>query len=298
MSMTLIATTRAVDMQPLGIGGQRVIDASASILATLRRLLSPAHAALFAEPQPDPERGDIDWYSDGTGPAVVLTNLAEPERATARATLDRLTGDVSALAARLAASAEANDRRMGEMLNLALNVPDPRYITVIDRQPVLIAWGHRAADTSQQALAVHGSIQATRMETPAGVAPAGTVATGEVAPPMAILPPPIPAGVNATGAVSSLTMGGERAWLPLLLAALLLILAVWWLRSDFYRLDFARECRIGSSDQARLTAWRTAEANTAKLNAQLALLVNQVNRARQKCPSPPVAPRTPAGSGT
>jgi hypothetical protein len=60
MSGHPIATTVGRDLSPLGTGGQRAVDCWNTIVLLLERELSPAHAALLAEPLVNAARGVID----------------------------------------------------------------------------------------------------------------------------------------------------------------------------------------------------------------------------------------------
>ena len=145
---TLIATTAAEGLRPLAVGGQTAIGAVWQITAHLRRARGADHAALFAEPSPDAARGTIDWYAPGVGEAVPLASLPPETRASAEARLAALFADIAAEAAALKASAREGDRLLGELLSLAVRVPDPSFIRVRGTMPVLVAWGHERGGRS------------------------------------------------------------------------------------------------------------------------------------------------------
>src|SRR5205823_6891287 len=65
MDTVLVAQTRNAELHALGTGGQLAVLAWDQVTQYLRRTLSPAHALLFAEPNFDPERGTVDWYTEG-----------------------------------------------------------------------------------------------------------------------------------------------------------------------------------------------------------------------------------------
>ncbi|WP_144300308.1 hypothetical protein [Elioraea rosea] len=145
---SLIATTEAAGLRPLAVGGQGVTGAAWQIAAHLRRARGPDHAALFAEPTADAARGIIDWYAPGEGDAVPLASLEPGARAEAEARLASLFADISAEATALKASPREGDKLLGELLSLAMRVPDPSYIRVRNGRPVLVAWGHEAGGRS------------------------------------------------------------------------------------------------------------------------------------------------------
>jgi hypothetical protein len=97
------------------------------------------------------------------------------ERPAVQAELDRLVGDIRRLSERLRASARESDRFLGEMLSLALEVPDASSIRVRGGRPVLVAWGHTPAGGR------------------AGPDPIRGLSTRAVAPMPIRPPPPLPA---------------------------------------------------------------------------------------------------------
>lgn len=94
MASSLIATTSNRDLQALGTGGRRSIDVAEALGALLSSQLSPAHAALSTEPQPDSARGEVNWYAEGSGPAEPITRLSAEQAAPVQAEADRLVADI------------------------------------------------------------------------------------------------------------------------------------------------------------------------------------------------------------
>jgi hypothetical protein len=221
--------------------------------------LSLAHARLLAEPQPNPARGEVDWYAEGDGPAEPLESLPPDRRAAAQAVLDRLTGEIRALAARLRAEPSESRRFLGEMLERALQIPDPGSIRVRGDTPVLVAWGHvRLGETAGQAAVL-------------GLAKAAPVA-------MPILPPPTLPGKPRAPA---------WPWFAALAVALLLLVPAIWLVLDPPGGAGPPICQLPDDDLAALRDWRVADARNADLRAQLAALVSQAGNRRLHCPVPP-----------
>jgi hypothetical protein len=269
MTMLLIATTRPEEMQPLGLGGQLVVDAASSIQAVLRRRLGPVHAALYAEPERDQSRGDVDWYADGEGSAQSLIDLPEPERSKVRAGLMGLMADIDKLAEGLSVSEEAGERRLGEMLRLSLRLPSERAVMVLQGRPVLVGWGHEPGNAGNRSLAVTGQIRALVNTAAMVILPAPTAPWR--------MPP-------ASAAVAKKVSAG---W-PLLAAAILLLVpALALLDHDYRRLAAAGTCHVRVDDLAALDRWRQAELTGTKLDNRLAALMGQVEAAVRQCPVQP-----------
>lgn len=141
-----IATTQRDGLRPLGIHGQPVVEAHGQIVRYLREALSPAHADLFAEPNPEVRPGEIEWYATPDGEATKREALAPEARAALDAELKRLVDDIAARAEVLRASKEGGEQLLGELLALALRIPGDGYVYAIGTQPVLAGWGHVADD--------------------------------------------------------------------------------------------------------------------------------------------------------
>jgi hypothetical protein len=259
MVATRIATTSTRDLQPLGTGGQLTIDAAEVLFALLTRELTPMHAALFAEPHANSERGEVDWYAEGTGPAEPLSRLPPDQAAPVQAELDRLSHDIRALMARLRDATRESDRFLAEILDRALRLPYADAIRSRDGRPVLVGWGHEVIGPLQGPVPVLGRAR----QTP---------------PPMTILPPP---GLPSPA--------GRRLWpwLAALAASLVLLGIAGWLLLVSPTVAGPTVCRMTDGDLAALGAWRNADAQNAALRAQFAGLVDNAGRRRLQCP--PVA---------
>jgi hypothetical protein len=271
MATLHIGTTRLQDLQPLAAAGQTATQAWAVLSALLSRELSPAHAALLAEPVENSARGETDWYADGDGPAPPIDTLPPDARAAAEDVLGRLIADIERLAATKRAAGGQGERFLGELLTIATRIPDRASIRVLSGpsgpQPVLMAWGH--ARTGAGAAPVELMGRAARPQSP-----------------MELLPPPaVVARVPAS-----------RRWLwPALLAGLLLPLLAWFLLLvDPFRwfVPPAPVCSANPDEMGLLAELREGSQQEAVLRAELARLTDDAGRRRLQCP-----PRREAAAG-
>jgi hypothetical protein len=275
MAIIRITTTRQRDLQPLGTAGQTAVETWSVLSALLARELSPAHAALLAEPVVDAARGETDWYADGEGTPIPIAMADPAVRAAALAERARLEQDIRAMAGRKRTSRDEGERFLGEMLGLALSVPGEDQVYVLGGKPVLVAWGHA----------------------PAGAAPEQVTLTGVTrhAPvPMTILPPPV------LPVMRSLL---RRWFLPaLLVASLLPLLALLLLFFDpfgWYAVG-APQCRVAEGQPELLALLKNETDREATLRAQLAQVTEDAGRRHLQCPpiqvqapAPPAPPQTP-----
>lgn len=184
--LTLIATTGTQGLRRVATGGQPVLQAYEQIERHLRRALGRAHAELFAEPNQGP--GGIDWYARADGPVLPLARAEPAVQEAARARLAELTAAITAHAETLGRSAQAGERQMGRMLELALEVPDERAVYCIGDRPVLVSWGFQI-DEPDPPTKVLRRIAAIRPKPAPAPAPAGPAVVAAAPPP----PPPGPA---------------------------------------------------------------------------------------------------------
>ncbi len=261
MANSLVATTRSQDLQPLATAGQTGIEAWRTLQTVLLKELSPAHAALLAEPVANEARGEVDWYAEGDGPATRLQDLVEPARVTAQALLDRLAGDIQALAARLRGSRADGDRFLSDMLGLALRLPGGDAVYVRDGQPVLVGWGHVRSGGRGGAVVLTG---------PAMPSPAEQGA---------ILPPP-PSPYAALLA--------PRTWLwgvlgASLLAPLLALALAWRDPFGWFAIDVP-QCRLEPGQLGLAQGLQEEMAREGVLRTELARLAADAGQRRLMCP--------------
>ena len=267
---SLIATTRNAELQVLGTGGQLAVQAWDQISGYLRRARSPAHAALFAEPNPDADRGITDWYAGVQGAAPPLESLPDAAQEAARAEFARLYGDIREEADRLRASTRESERFLGELLALALITPATDCLRVVGGQPVLVAWGHAKLGEAPSPELLIGM---TRRRGGAG-------AMQIVGPPAA--PPE------------------KRSWLSWLLGLLgllllLLLLLLLW-RDPFGWFKAALpQCVVQPGNAELLDELRAAQAREAALRTDIAGDMLRLGDRRTAClpPEPPPRPRPP-----
>jgi hypothetical protein len=263
----LIATTRNAELQVLGTGGQLAVQAWDQITGYLRRARSPAHAALFAEPNPDADRGITDWYAAGQGAAPPLESLPDAAQEAARAEFARLYGDIREEADRLRASTRESERFLGELISLALITPATDYLRVVDGQPVLVAWGHAKLGEAPSPELLIGM---TRRRSGAGA--------------MQIVGPPAPAPE-------------KRSWLSWLLGLLglllllLLLLLLWRDPFGWFKATLP-QCVVQPGNAELLDELRAAQAREAGLRADIAQEMLRLGDRRTACP-PPAPPPPP-----
>ncbi|MCA8934096.1 MAG: hypothetical protein KDA49_16590, partial [Rhodospirillaceae bacterium] len=136
-----IATTTQAGLHSVGTAGQPVNMAYEQIVRYLTQSLGADHANLLAEPNYNPTRGTVDWYTPLDGSVRRLADLPEDERPQVEGRLAELRDAIAGAATRLGASDHGGDRMLGKMIGLSLEIPGEDHIYIVGDQPVLTCWG-------------------------------------------------------------------------------------------------------------------------------------------------------------
>lgn len=257
---TRIAVSLRGQMRALASQGIFVTDCYEQLKSILLQKLGPDHAALLAEPQHNAEGNSVDWYAEGNGTAIPLTELSEPEAQALRDRAGALASDIAGLSSDLTADAQARQALSGQLLRLALQHPADEDIWSVDGRPVLINWGFAP-----------GSV---------GAQPQDLTRLGGVLPP----PPPAPMPVAAPVAAPP-----PNGCLPWLLPLLLLLLLLWLLGAALGLLPSPLPAGCMPVDRSALEA---EKQKAAAYEDQLALLWRQLQERAALCkPVTPPAPK-------
>ena len=275
MAETLIARTYAVGLRPLGAAAQRNHSILTEVVSSR---LSPTHARMFAEPLPDPDGVATDWYAPIEGPVRRLDELGMEEAEEARARIGSLTRDVLELAGELEESNAEADRRLGDALRNAVEVPDIDSVWLVGDQPVLVTWAH-SRDIDKAPRGVIRRFIPRPAPLPAEPAPA---------------PPPVPV-VERQGKWGLLWWLGWFVLAVLMFWTLYLLIAPCGVRGpEFlpFDLDMLDTCPRAESD---LDPELDAEAaRRAALENRIASLELDLARAGGACEPPPAVVEVPA----
>ncbi|MGH7117826.1 MAG: hypothetical protein ACREFP_02335 [Acetobacteraceae bacterium] len=137
--MTVLLTTRPADLRDLLPSGRDRPGWHAALSHEIVARLSPAHAAILARPEPDPE--GTAWHADGAH-AVPLGALALPERRALLAAAGSILSDIRRLAE------SGRSPLVASCWPALREIPDFGYLFAVDGRPVLAAWGYAPADAA------------------------------------------------------------------------------------------------------------------------------------------------------
>jgi hypothetical protein len=259
--MNRLLTTRANELRALGTGGQLAWQTYAQLRQFLLTTLGPTHASLLAEPAFDSDRGTIDWYTNASGVPTVADAIV-------RAHLDDLLSAIRIEVARLTASDSASERLLGDLLALAMYVPNEGYVYSVAGHPVLVGWGHERASAGGERVLLIGH-------------------TPSASKPMAIYRHP----ATAVG----LTATRRWAWLFSLVILLLMcvfLLLLWRDPFNWFSLQLA-DCAVPVDETEILRTLSSAQMREGELRAELARIWADAGQRRVQCrpPTPPSQPR-------
>lgn len=258
MSRSLAATTRDAELRALAAGGQPVAGAWGQVTGHLIRRLSSDHAAIFAEPSPDPARGTTDWYAEGEGESIAIDEAPE-----AAARFEELAAGIRKEADRLSGERDEGLRLLGELLRQAIEVPGREFIRLRGESIFLVAWGHHRAGRAAPAELVRAL--------PAAAAP------------MAML------ALAATRRAATWLWALLAAALLALMLALGLFLA--WRDPFGWLVPPPMQCVANPDDLALLEELNRVREEEAALRRQIADAAEELGRRRLLCEPPPPPPR-------
>jgi hypothetical protein len=139
--LPLVTARAAVEIR--GVYGQSVLD----LYGQMRRLLvqhtgNRTVGDVFAEPQLNPVRGEIAWYTGADGPIVPVAQLPPDAQQALWSQLDQLRAQIKSAAERYISSGAQTAGTRADTFRAMLTVTDPaRCLFSVGGHPVLAEWG-------------------------------------------------------------------------------------------------------------------------------------------------------------
>lgn len=199
--LPLVTARAAVDIR--GVYGQSVLD----LYGQVRRLLvqhtgNRTVGDVFAEPQLNPVRGEIAWYTGADGPIVPVAQLPPDARQALWHQLDQLRAQIKSVAERYISSGAQTAGTRADTFRAMLTVTDPaRCLFSVGGQPVLAEWGCSLVTGEERSVDLWtiGSARAqSEPVEPTDDAPPPIVATEPAVPAAVPEPAPEPQPVTAS----------------------------------------------------------------------------------------------------
>ena len=289
MAAQCIATTRSADLQ--AVSGQAVLESWSALHASFTRELSPAHAALLAEPVLNPAQGTVDWYADGNAAARRLIDLPADERAALETRITELAGGIETLAQTLSVRRTETDRLLSVAMLGSLRTPGPEYVYAVGSQPVLVAWSHaKTGERAAEAWLV-GQARVAAAPVPAPSVPRPQASPVSPAGVQSILPPP--SSPYRRAAMAPRASWRAMMWSCLSAAVVMALASAAVLRDPFGWFEVpVPQCQLDPGQLPLEQGLQEAVAQGSVLRAELARLSADAGRRRLMCPPVPAA--TPA----
>lgn len=288
-------------LRRLAVGGVAVTSAYEQIRHHLASTLGPAHAALFAEPMTSD--GGVDWYHDLPGDPRKLADLGGEARARDAQHLSQLVEQLETHMRGLRSSTEDYQRHLGQLLELALQIPDDQNVWIVGDQPVLTFWGYTRELGEPARSPLYKLLPPPEKLLPSATKPSGPVE----AEPTVQRQTPLPVTPQATDPVPEQTVGQDpvpepdatddtirsRMWYwriaTPLAAGLLFLLALQAFAIGFMLL---RSCSLSlpflpTIDYCFSGHLRAAEIQTNALEARRNSLTAEIGRKETACRAPP-----------
>lgn len=225
---TFIIHTPLAQMRPVGAEGERSF---ARLTALVERHLSPRHAAIFADPVPVRDGGGIDWYFNGDGDVLPLSQLTADDVGRIKGDLAEMLADLRKVADALDETGTGSTHKTAVALRNAAAFPGENAIFAVRSDtglsPLVVAWGFESHDVS----AAHrfnvsafgrAGVSGAELDAPRPVASATFGPEDAAVSPRAADASTPPRQATAAGRISRL------AWLlPVIPAVFALLLIVW-----------------------------------------------------------------------
>jgi hypothetical protein len=139
--LPLVTPRAQVDIR--GVYGQSVLD----LYEQMSRLLmhetgSQTVGDIFAEPQVNPVRGEISWYTGAVGPIVPVAQLQAEAKAALWQQVEQLREQIKTIGERYIAGGGPTAGTRADTFRAMLTVTDPsRCLFSVGGRPVLSEWG-------------------------------------------------------------------------------------------------------------------------------------------------------------
>lgn len=141
MKEMFLCSDRLDKYQSMGENGQAVHLSALQLRETLRLRRQGAVADCLAIPQIN-EHGDrIDWYAPFSGDVVPWSAAKESERQAALSQLENNQSVLGKFSEEMRQHGQPEQRLFGQLLEKALQFPDPKHVWLVDGKPVISFWG-------------------------------------------------------------------------------------------------------------------------------------------------------------
>ncbi len=145
MAQTVLARkTSANEVDEIGLRGQPVRTYWSQVRQHLREAPEVIQDVILAEPVLDRDSGDVEWYVQTDSEVVRYAELDDAGKRRVAGRMSSALQWVQEESSRLAASEDANDRLLGEVLTAAFEVPSLDELYATNERPVITSWGSLA----------------------------------------------------------------------------------------------------------------------------------------------------------
>ncbi len=241
----IIFSTELQEFRPIIWYGEPVFIRYSQLKAILTEKFGEQYAAIISEPVANREviegKGKAHWMSDYVTNGVQFSKLPQQQQEQARQQLTQTISQIKNFANELKISEDANQKQLGELLLLAVEVPALDYVFVEGNKICLVLWGFTSEEAKKTNFQISKVLEAPIVPKVPETKIVQEVQKNEplpiekqiqdnqkvttqqaVVPPVVATPPPIPPQKEKKG---------MPAWLWFIIGALLMLLILflfWW----------------------------------------------------------------------
>ncbi len=228
MAKKVIFSTNLQDFRPVIWYGEPIFSKYRQLQSIIKEGIGEKYANFFSEPAINKEsiedNGKASWLSEHISKGKPFSALKGQELENAKAHLQQILKKLEDFSKELQSQDNANQKELGELLSLAVEVPGLDYIFIENDKITIVLWGFTSDKAEKQNFNINRVVTAPVVvpppPPPVKKEPVQEIKTQEITP----TPPPIPPPPEKEKKKMS-------AWLWLLIGALImfLILLLLWL---------------------------------------------------------------------
>jgi len=228
MAKKVIFSTKLQDFRPVIWYGEPIFSKYKQLQSILREGIGEKYADFFTEPAVNQEsienNGSAAWMSDYISKGTPFSKLQGQELENAKAQLQQILKQIENFSKELQTEDNPNQKELGELLSLAVEVPGLDYIFIEDNKISVVLWGFTSDKAEKQNFNINKVVAAAPVIAPPPPPPIKKD-DEEVKNQEVVVPPPPPKEEKTK-------KKGMPAWLWAIIGAiimLLILLIVWFL---------------------------------------------------------------------
>jgi len=170
MAKKVIFSTKLQDFRPVIWYGEPIFSKYKQLQSILREGIGDKYADFFTEPAVNKEsienNGSAAWMSDYISKGTPFSKLQRKELENAKTQLKQILKQIEIFSNELQSENNPNQKELGELLSLAVEVPGLDYIFIEDNKISVVLWGFTSDKAEKQNFNINKVVAAAPITTP------------------------------------------------------------------------------------------------------------------------------------